>query len=381
MRGYDVIVVGIGAMGSAALHELSSRGYRVLGIDQFPVPNGLGSSHGETRILRVAYFEDSRYVPLALVAAELWRKLERDSKKRLFFSTGSIDAGLPDSKLFSGSLRSCLEHRLHHRVLTSKEVATEFPGYRLPEGFLSVYQPDGGVLLSEKCIRAYVDGAVRRGADIRTNERVLSWEKNGARLVVKSNISEYETERLVVCAGPWLPKLILGLTNVVRIERQVMAWFRPLEEKLFFPDVFPPCNLEIEGAHLYAIPTFSKLGFKCGVSHHLREIIDPDVTSRSCTPDDERLIRRSCERVFPQGLGEAVALKTCIYSNTPDSNFLLDFVSNNTSVIVAGGFSGHGFKFASIVGAIIGDLVELGYSRYDTSMFAMNRFAGNKSSV
>jgi len=363
-------------MGSAALYELAGRGYRVLGLEQYSIPNSLGSSHGETRILRVAYFEDSRYVPLALAASDLWRKLERDCHESIFFRTGSIDSGLPTGELFRGSLRSCKDHQLDHRVLTSKELAREFPGYRLPEGFLSVYQPDGGVLLSEQCIKVYVNGSIRRGADIRTNERVLSWERAGTRLVVKSSVSEYETERLVICAGPWIPKLISGFVHAVRPERQVMGWFRPLREDIFCPDRFPPCNLEFEDEHLYAIPTFGKSGFKCGVSHHLRESIDPDSTSRSCTAKDERVIRRSCERVFPEGLGETVELRTCIYSNTKDRHFLLGFISNDPSVIVAAVCSGHGFKFASLVGEIIAELVGHGSSRHDISMFATDRFDG-----
>src|SRR5262245_56890898 len=200
-EGPDAIVVGVGGLGSAALYHLARSGLRVLGLERFGVPNEQGSSHGITRIIRLAYYEDPSYVPLLRRAYELWRELETVAGDQLLHITGSLDAGPPDSFVFEGSVRSCVEHGLEHEVIDGVEVNRRFPGYRVPPESMAVFQPEGGFLLPERCIVAHVDRAQKLGAAVNTNERVLDWEASGAGGVrVTTDLATYEAERLVLAA-------------------------------------------------------------------------------------------------------------------------------------------------------------------------------------
>ncbi|MCH7626790.1 MAG: N-methyl-L-tryptophan oxidase, partial [Chloroflexi bacterium] len=205
---YDVIVVGVGGMGSAALYELAKRGQRVLGIERYGIAHDMGSSHGFTRIIRLAYYEDPSYVPLLRRAYELWRELQEVMGEQVLHITGSIDAGPPGSFTFDGSLESCRMHGIPHEVLTSAEISSRFPGYRLPSETMAVYQEDGGFLVPEKCIEGYVELAKGFGADVHTDERVLDWSATSSGVRVTTDAGKYEAERLVVTAGAWTESML-----------------------------------------------------------------------------------------------------------------------------------------------------------------------------
>jgi sarcosine oxidase len=367
---YDAIVVGVGGMGSAALHHLARRGKHVLGLERFDVPNELGSSHGITRIIRLAYYEHVAYVPLLRRAYELWRELEGTAGEQLLHVTGSIDAGPPGQLVFSGSLRSCEEHRLPHEVLDPTEVAARFPGYSLDPGQRAVFQPDGGFLLPERCIVAHVRAS---GAEVRERERVLGWEPVGEGVRVRTERGEYEAERLVLTAGAWMSELA-GLPVVA--ERQVLAWLEPSRPELFAPERFPVFNLQVdEEERYYGFPVFGILGFKLGRYHHLREQGPADELDRKPRPEDERVLREFAERFFPEGAGPALALKTCLFENSPDEHFVLDRLPDAPQVVVGGGFSGHGFKFCSVVGEILADLAIDGETRHEIGFLRLDRLA------
>ncbi len=232
MERYDVVVVGVGGMGSAALYHLARRGKRVLGIERFEIPHEQGSSHGITRIIRLAYFEHTSYVPLVRRAYELWRELEQEAGEQLLHVTGAVEGG---PRIFEGALRSCHEHDLPHDVLDGAEVGRRFPAYRLPPDLELVYQPEGGFVLPERCIEAHVKGAIGHDAVVRTGERVLEWEagENGVR--VRTDRGEVEADRLVLTAGAWSQDVARLPAGSVTAQRQVLAWLDPLEPELFAP--------------------------------------------------------------------------------------------------------------------------------------------------
>ena len=369
---YDAIVVGVGGFGSAALYHLARRGQRVLGLERFDVPHDLGSSGGVTRIIRLAYYEHSSYVPLLQRSYELWRELEGEAGERLLVVTGSVDASEEDGRIFSGSLASCLEHGLDHEVLTAEELSARFPGYRLPPGTMAVLQPEGGFLLPERCIVAHASLALAAGAELRARERVLGWEPAADGVRVRTDRGDYSAERLVLAGGAWMGELI-GLP-LVQAERQVLGWFQPLRPELFTPERFPVFNLELGNDHFYGFPVYGIPGFKLGRYHHLREEVDPDQVDRTPRAEDEALLRSFAERWFPDGTGPTMTLKACLFENTPDEHFIVDLHPDAPAVVCLGGGSGHGFKFCSVLGEIAADLAIEGTTRHDIGLLRLARF-------
>jgi len=373
---YDTIVVGVGGMGSAALYHLARRGDRVLGLERFDIPHAMGSSHGVTRIIRLAYFEDPAYVPLLRRAYQLWRELQAEAGEQLLFITGGIDAGPAGSMVVEGSLRSCREHHLEHEVLTSAELTRRFPGYRLPADTVAVFQPDGGFLLSERAIVAHVNAAVAHGAEVHGRERVLDWEAPGDGVVVRTERGEYRAKRLVLTAGAWAGTLVEGLAGLAVPERQVLIWMQPRRPELFTPERFPVFNAELPEGHVYGFPIYGIPGFKFGLYHHFGERIDPETLDREVvTPRDEEALRRPVERHFPDAAGPTTALKVCMFTNSPDEHFLIDRHPEHPEVTVAAGFSGHGYKFCSVVGEILADLALEDETLHDVRLFRLDRFA------
>ncbi len=374
-RVYDVIVAGVGAMGSAACYHLARRGKRVLGLERFDIPHTMGSSHGVNRIIRLAYYEDPRYVPLLRRAYELWRELQAGFGEQLLYITGSIDASEPDGEVFRGSLHSCQLHNLPHDVLTGAELGQRFPGYVLPADHLAVFQPDGGFLLSERCIVAHVLGAIEAGAEIHAREPVLSWEPTASGVRVETDRGAYEAERLVVSAGAWIGKLVPDLAGLAQPERQVLAWFQPVRPDLFTLERFPVFNLTVEEGRYYGFPVFHYPGFKVGRYHHREEHVDPDQWDREPNAADEEVLRAFTARYFPAAAGATMGLRSCMFTNTPDEHFIIDSLPSAAQVIVASPCSGHGFKFAAVIGEIIADLVTRGVTGHDLGLFTLSRFA------
>ncbi len=372
-KHFDVIVVGVGAMGSAATYHLARRGKKVLALERYSIPNEMGSSHGITRIIRLAYYEHPSYVPLLIRAYELWRELEQQCSQQLLHVTGSVDSGPPGSPTFEGARVSCTIYDLPHEILTSAELKKRFPGYALPTDHHAVYQPEGGFLLPERCIIAHVTLAQSHGADVRACERVLGWEPTGKGVQVVTNRATYEADRLVVAAGAWISQLVTCLAALVEPERQVLAWFQPLRPELFSSKRFPVFNVIVEEGRFYGFPVFDVPGFKVGRYHHLRESVDPDKMLREFNHRDENVLRGFTKRYFPAAAGPTMAMKTCMFTNTADEHFILDFHPKYPQVVIASPCSGHGFKFSSVIGEILADLVENGNTRHDISMHRLDR--------
>jgi sarcosine oxidase len=373
-RSFDVIVVGVGAMGSAACHQLARRGSRVLGLERFDIPHAMGSSHGVNRIIRLAYYEDPSYVPLLRRAYELWRELERGFGEQLLHITGSIDASPRENWVFAGSLRSCEEHDLPHEILDHRQLTARFPAYHLPEGHFALFQPDGGFLLSERCIVANVQAAQEAGAEIHAREKVLGWDLTASGVQVETDRNTYEAERIVLSSGAWMSDLLPALKRLMIPERQVLAWFQPIAPKLFAPRQFPVFNMEVDEGRYYGFPVYGIPGVKIGKYHHFHEIVDPDDMNREPTAEDEAVLRAYASRYFPASDGPVMALKSCIFTNTPDEHFIIDTLPGEPRVIVASPCSGHGFKFASVIGEILADLAIDGSTKHDIGLFKLDRF-------
>ncbi|MGI9253907.1 MAG: N-methyl-L-tryptophan oxidase, partial [Thermomicrobiales bacterium] len=354
---YDAIVVGVGSMGSAACMHLARRGLKTLGLERYDIPHTMGSHHGFTRIIRLAYYEDPSYVPLLRRAFELWRELEQGYGETLLHVTGTIDASGEDEVVFQKSLESCLLHDIPHDVLTGDELHERFPGYRLPSTHRALYQPDGGFLIPEGCIVAHTLAAAEAGATIKAREGVRSWQAGPDGVTVTTDKGVYHADQLVLSAGAWMGKLVPGFAPLAVPERQVLGWFQPLVPAEFRPETFPVFNLLVPEGRYYGFPVHGVPGFKIGRYHHLDEVVDPDDFDREPNARDEAVLREVTAKYFPDAAGETVGLRACMFTNTPDEHFIIDRLPGQPNVVVASPCSGHGFKFASVIGEIIADLV------------------------
>lgn len=357
-------------MGSAAIYHLAKRGRKVLGIDQFAPPHDRGSSHGGSRIIRLAYYEHPSYVPLLRRSYELWRQLERDSDASLLRITGSLDISRRDGRIFEGSLASCETHELPHDVLTSRELTERFPAYRLPTDFMAVFQPEGGILNPERCVSVHLAAATAAGAALHINEVVRSITPLDTSVMVITDRARYSAGAVIVSAGPWAAELLPRLRGLAEPERQVVGWFAPGDAAVFEPERFPVFNIEVEEGHYYGFP-FDGSGVKIGRYHHRSEQVDPSRFDRKIHSADEALLRVFNTRYMPAADGLLVKAETCLFTNSPDEHFIIDRL--RAGVVLAAGFSGHGFKFCSVVGEILADLAIDGRTPHDIGLFALSR--------
>jgi sarcosine oxidase len=356
---FDVIVLGLGGMGSAAAYHLAGRGLRVAGVEQFTAAHDRGSSHGGSRIIRKAYWEDPAYVPLLLRAYELWRELD----PALLRVTGGLMLSRVEEPVFAGALASARAHGLPHEVLDAAALRRRYPSLAVPDGLMGLYEADAGALLPEACVRAHLDGAARAGADVRFGARVAEWAPGWVRLADGEIL---RAPRLVIAAGAWARDL-LGLP--LRIERQWVMWVPPRapDLPLFIWAVGAPAARDI-----YGLPDVTGEGFKVAF-HHGGERIDPDAPRRPVSAEEIAALRAVLRTHIPALDAEPLAVSTCMYSNTADENFAIGL--REPGVAVAAGFSGHGFKFCSVVGEILADLVCDGGTRWPIGPFALDRLA------
>jgi sarcosine oxidase len=370
----DVVVVGLGAMGSATLYELSRRGVRALGIDQYAPPHTQGSTHGRTRIIREAYFEHPLYVPLVRRAYELWAELEGEAERPLFHRTGGLMIGPEDGALVSGARRSAIEHNVSHEMLAADEVRRRWPVYDPPDDHRALFELRAGLLLPEACIEAYLELARRKDATTHTRERVQRWRRDGDGVRITTDRATYRAARVVLTAGPWLRELVPDVSLPLTVERQMFHWFEPMAQRdRYHGERCPLALWEFERDRMVA--TFPDLGdgVKVGV-HHEGETTDPATVRRSTTPEEDAAVREILSRLMPGAAGRQVEARVCLYTNTPDHDFLVDAHPAHPNVVLVSPCSGHGFKFASAIGEIAADLVTRGESSFDLTPFRLDRF-------
>ena len=375
-RSYDIIVAGLGAMGSASLYSLARAGRRVLGIDRFAPPHGLGSSHGRTRIIREAYFESPAYVPIVRRAFDLWREVERAVGHPLYVKTRGLTIGSEDGMLARGARTSAEAFGVPHRVLSAAEVNRQFPGLQPLDHMVGVLDDHAGVLFPEQCISALLACAATHGAEVRRDDAVLAWEAADDGVRVRTTAGEYRAKQLVLAAGAWMPQLVPELAGVLSVARQPIHWFEPSH-----PDEFSPANCPVTlweyapNRSFYTLPNFGD-GVKAGV-HYEGQPVDPDHVERRTSPDEAAQAADLLRRFMPHANGRLRDSQVCLYTNTPDLHFVIDVhPTHPKQVVVVSACSGHGFKFATAIGEVVLELLTGVTPRYDLSMFSMSRFAG-----
>jgi sarcosine oxidase len=383
MESYDVIVIGLGGMGSAAAYRLAQRGLRVLGIEQYSAGHNMGSSHGGSRITLQAYFAGEAYVPLLLRTHELWRQIEADSGTDIFTACGGLSIGRPDSAIIAGGLASARKWDIPHEQLEAAEIRRRFPTMNPSDEDVAVYEPGAGLLVPETAVLAHLQLAAAAGAELHYEEKVLSWEqRSGGGVVVRTSAGEYTAGQLVVCPGAWAPDLLTDLGIEFEVERQVQYWFAPEGDvKPFLPENHPVYVWQPEdGRIFYGFPVhhgesagakvaFFRAGTPCSA----------DDIDRTVTPEESAAMAEFVRERVPSLPGKFLRAVPCLYTNTPDQHAVIARHPAHESVVVACGFSGHGFKFVPVVGEILADLVTQGTTAHDISLFDPARFASAAS--
>lgn len=372
--GHDVIVVGLGGMGSAAVHRLAARGLRVLGLDRYPPVHDRGSSHGGSRITRQAYFEDPAYVPLLRRAGDLWDAVAEESGRHLVDWSGGVIVGRPDGPTVSGSLASARYWGLEHELLDAGAVRDRFPTLRPSDDDVALVEARAGAVNPEQSVRAHLGLADRHGARRRHGETVLEWTATDRGVRVRTDRMVHEADRLVLAPGAWAPELLSRLGLGLRVERYVQFWFAPSDPAAFAGHPVyiweGPGGRQFYGFGLGACGTVKVAFFRGG------EVCDPRGIDRTVRPSEIEEIRAFVAPHVPGAVQEFVRAKTCMYTCTPDHHFVLAPHPSHRNVIVACGFSGHGFKFVPVIGEIVADLVTTGATSHPIELFDPARLTG-----
>jgi sarcosine oxidase len=371
---YDAIVLGVGGMGSAALFELARRGRRVLGLEQMVPGHDRGSSTGQTRVIRKAYYEHPDYVPLLRRAYERWYDLEQRCGRRLFVECGCLSIGPPDGELVPGVRRAADEHRLPVEPLGAVELRRRFPAFRFGEDVVAVLERDAGFLYVEECVRAHADEARRLGADIHADEAAVSWEATAGGVLVRTAKGAYAADRLVITAGAWAGRVLAGLGLPLTVLRKVLLWFGASDPAALRRDVFPIYMAETPGGFIYGFPVIDGLGHKVARHDGGEAVADPARLDRTVSAADAADCLAFVRAYLPVADGPLRDGKVCMYTVTPDHHFVIDRHPDHPQVVIAAGFSGHGFKFASVVGEVLADLAENGRTDLAIGMFRIGRF-------
>lgn len=373
-QSFDVIVLGLGGMGSAACFELARRGRRVLGLEQFHLAHDCGSSHGHTRIIRTAYGEGPAYVPLVQRAFEKWYALEQLSGKHLLTECACLNVGFPGSEHVEGVRASVRQHHLAAEELTASEITRRFPAFRFPDDYAGVVEQAAGFLYVEECVRTHCDMALSFGAIIHGEEPVRAWKIADDSVEVTTDKETYRAAKLVIAAGAWATKLLAGIGVPLRVMRQVLTWFEPgSHAEKCLRNHFPVFIAEVPGGPFYGLPAIDRFGLKVARHYHAPELPNPDGVNWTPTAEDAAPVRAFIDAYIP-GLGPHTKSQVCMYTVTPDHHFVMDLHPAFPQVSVACGFSGHGFKFATTVGEILADLAEHGRTKHEIAMFSAKRF-------
>jgi sarcosine oxidase len=371
---FDVIVLGLGAMGSSTVYQLALRGQKVLGIDQFTPPHAFGSSHGKSRIIREAYFEDPLYVPLVKRAYNDWAELQARSGKRVLTRTGGLMLGAADGIVVGGARASAVEHGLPFEELSASELRARFPALRPTDDTVAIWEPRAGVLDPEAAIEAQLSVARAARAELKFGEKVTKWRATSEGVEVTTWSGVHTAARLVITAGSWVGDLLPDLALPLTVERQAIFWFDPLKPAEFTPNKFPIFIHEYEpGKTWYGFADFGD-GVKAAL-HHQGETTTPQTVRRAVNDDEVTVVRDLMKKFVPDANGPLRSATVCLYTNAPDDNFILDAHPDHPSVFVASPCSGHGFKFSIAIGELIADDLMGEPRRFDLAPFRIDRFA------
>ena len=370
-RPLDVIVAGLGAHGSSAAYRLAARGASVLGFDRFARGHTLGSSGGLSRIIRLSHYEHPDYVPLLRRAWTLWRDLERESGETLLTQTGGLYAGDPNGELVAGALKSARTHQLEHEVLDAAVLRTRYPLFEWPDGWQGVFERQAGWLAPERSIETHLRLAEENGATLRFDEPVERWESTRDGVRVTTATGTFDAKQLVIAAGAWESQLAPSLAGELSVERNVLLWFEPTAERDAFARL-PIYIVDDTDRIFYGFPYVEGQGVKVA-GLHFGDKADPDTVDRTVSARDEERVRQWLRRRMPLANGRRLDAKVCMYTNTHDANFIVDRLPDDPNVVIASACSGHGFKFSSVIGEILADLVLDGETRHPIGFLSADR--------
>ena len=373
MQSFDCIVIGVGGMGSAACYELARRGVRVLGLEQFSVGHDRGSSHGETRIIRKAYFEHPDYVPLLHTAYRLWAELEEATEQKLYTRTGLLMAGPEDCETIVGVRRAAREHSLAIESLTPSEARRRFPTVAIPDDTAVLFEPDAGLLAVEHCVRVAAAAAIAHGATIRCGIAVRSWRTDAKGVTVETTDGAFHAAKLVITAGAWSAALLGDLGVPLRVLRKVQLWLGTIDPRNRLEAGFPVFCFE-SGGFFYGFPSLDGASMKIA-EHSGEEVVEsPSMLNRAFARADAERVQSFAQRHLLGVTTEVQRHATCMYTMSPDGHFIIDRDPRHEHVTFAAGFSGHGFKFASLVGSVLADVAMDGRTSEPIGFLGLSRF-------
>jgi sarcosine oxidase len=379
---FDVAVIGLGAMGSAAVAFLSARGVKAIGIDAYYPAHALSSSHGDSRLIRLGYFEDPSYVPLLQRAYENWRTLEARLRTDILTVTGVLQIGAPDSKIIKGTLASCALHNLAYEQLDKTAMRSRYPVFDLGTDDIALFDPQGGYIRPEAAVSGYLKLAATDGAVLHFGEKVAAIEPDDAGVTISSTHGRYRAKKIIVSTGSWIAELVPHLRAHAQPIRQVVAWYQPRDGYITQPQRMPSFIFdEGDNGSFFGFPAIGVDGVKIGRHAHFREPIDPNQPNPPVNDRDTTLLDDFIGRRLPAAAGLRVNATTCRYTMLPSEDFLMDLMPGEPRVVVASPCSGHGFKFTSVVGEILADLAMEGGTRLPIGIFsfdAMERFLASR---
>ena len=370
---FDTIVLGVGGMGAAACYELARRGHRVLGLEQFSLVHDRGSSHGESRIIRKAYFEHPDYVPLLHRAYERWHELEQMTGQILLRPTGLVLSGPAEGETIRGARLSAKLHGLELQNLTSMEARQRFPGLKFPVEHDIAFEPGAGTLLVDACVQAHVDEAIRHGAILQGNELAMNWSSDGQSVRVRTSNQEYVAQNLIVTAGAWTNCCLGEIGMKLNVLRKFVGWFPIQTDEYLATRGMPTYFFELLGGTFYGFPSFDGATIKIAEHSGGEPVLDPIQVDRGCRPNDLERLHEFLKTHLPGIHPNPVKHSVCLYTMTSDHHFVIDVHPHWSNVVFASGFSGHGFKFCPVVGEVLSDLVESGKSSYSIKFLALTR--------
>ena len=377
MRHFDTIVVGTGGMGSAALYHLAARGARVLGIDRFPCAHDRGSSHGHTRLIRLAYFEHPDYVPLLRRAYQLWRELEQTSVRPLLVESGLVTAGPPAGQVVAGLLASAVAHSLPVERLSGSEAARRYPGLRLAEDWEIAFEACAGYLFVEECVRTHTLLAVNAGAKLEYGAAVRRWRADSSGVVVETDRESFTAGSLVLASGAWTSDLLQVPGLGLEVLRKALFWYRPepSHASLYAAGTLPCFAFDTPAGFFYGFPSLDSRGVKVAEHTGGRVIADPLSVDRTLDQQERARVEEVIASHLP-GVGrEMCSHAHCLYTMSPDGHFAVGLHPEHSRVAIAAGFSGHGFKFASVMGEVLADLALSGTTRHPIGFLSPQRFS------
>jgi sarcosine oxidase len=356
MKTYDAIVVGLGGVGSATVFHLASRGARVLGVEQFTPAHDRGSSHGQTRIIRKAYYEHPDYVPLLHEVYRLWHDLEQLSGKTLFHHTGLLQIGPAEGEVIPGVLKSAETHGLTVENLATDELKSRFPGFKVPEASIGVYEPGAGYLLVEDCVQAHLDQATKAGAELRFGAVVDDWRDENGTIVCTSAGETISAGTIIFTTGAWSVPLLASAGVEVEVLRKHLHWFANNSDLYRQQSGCPVFLYELPEGIYYGFPQFDDLGVKLAEHSGGEVVTDPSQLSRDVDPDELERVSSFRSEYMSDLSSQPIHHAVCMYTMTPDGHFVVDRHPQHPQVLFAAGLSGHGFKFTFALGKALTDL-------------------------